>query len=116
MSEPKDFNTSSEEFKEHSGKLGLSKIDHELYREEEDKVFAVVRVKRIGLPSRGEKWKVMLDNKPAVVVEGTKLTKKEKAFLRTVEGVSFLISQFKAGAHSFNALKTALKQKLNPSP
>lgn len=114
MSEIKsDASVGSEEFKEHSGgKLGLSKIDHDLYREEDDLTFAVVRVKRIGLPSRGEKWKVMLDNKTTVVLEGAKLTKKEREFLRTVDGVNFLISQFKAGGRSFHALKTAIKKKL----
>jgi hypothetical protein len=64
------------------------------------------------MPNKGEKWKIFEDNKVMFVVEGTKLTNKEKEFLRTIDGVNFLITQYKQGIKSFNSLKNEIKKKL----
>ena len=57
-------------------------------------------------------WKIFEDNKVMFIVEGAKLTNKEKDFLRTVDGVNFLIAQYKQGIKSFNSLKNEIKKKL----
>lgn len=93
-------------------KHNLSKFDYDLYHEEDDVAEKVIRVKRVSMPNKGEKWKIFEDNKVMFIVEGTKLTNKEKDFLRTVDGVNFLIAQYKAGIKSFNSLKTEIKKKL----
>lgn len=103
-------NQSGEEFKEQS-KLNLSKFELNLYNEEDDIVEKVIRVKRIA-SSNSEKWKIFDDNKVVLIVDGSKLTNKEKEFLRTVDGVNFLIAQFKQGIISFNSLKNELKKNL----
>lgn len=91
---------------------GLSKFDHDLYKEEDDVAEKVIRVKRVSMPNKGEKWKIFEDSKVAFIVEGNKLNNKEKDFLRTVDGVNFLIAQFKQGIKSFNSLKTEIKKKI----
>jgi hypothetical protein len=91
---------------------GLSKFDHDLYKEDDDISLPVIRVKRISLPNNGERWKVFSDAKVTLVIEGGKLTKKEKEFLRSVEGASWLLVQAKIGIKSFNAFKKELKAKL----
>lgn len=90
----------------------LSKYEYDLYKEEDDIAQKVIRVKRFSMPNKGEKWKIFEDNKVIFILEGTKLTGKEKDFLRTVEGVNFLIKQFKNGIKSFNSLRKEIKNNL----
>ncbi len=99
----------TDEIKEQNSKYSLSKFEYDLYSEEYNIVQKVIRVKRISLPNKGEKWKISEDNKTIFTVEGAKLTNKEKEFLRTVDGVNFLISEFKKGIKSLNALKKEMK-------
>lgn len=104
--------TASEESKDSNTKYSLSKFEYDLYHEEDDKSEKVIRVKRVSMPNKGEKWKIFEDNKVMFIVEGSKLNNKEKDFLRTVDGVNFLIAQYKAGIKSFNSLKNEIKKKL----
>lgn len=101
-----------DEFKDQPTKHNLSKFEYDLYHEEDDKIEKIIRVKRISMPNKGEKWKIFEDNSVMFIVEGSKLNNKEKDFLHTVDGVNFLISQYKQGIKSFNALKTEIKKKI----
>lgn len=103
----------TEEFKESGSKRTFSKYEHDLYNEESDVAEKVIRVKRITMPNKDEKWKIFEDNKVIFIIEGAKLNNKEKIFLRSIEGFNFLISKFKLGIKSFNFLKTEIKQKLS---
>jgi hypothetical protein len=108
-------NTSAVAVEENKGQFqnhALSKFDFDLYHEEDDVALPVIRVKHIALPNKGERWKVFSDNKVLHVIEGQKLTKKQCEFLRSVEGISWLLSRAKAGIKSFNAFKGELKNKL----
>lgn len=105
----------SEEFKDSNVKYVLSKFEHDLYKEEEDIVEKVIRVKRFNLPNKGERWKIFEDTKVVFVIEDAKLTNKEKEFLRSAVGFTFLIAQYKVGIKSFNALKNEIKKALTES-
>ncbi len=109
---PSSTTGGGEESKDGNLKYSLSKFEYDLYHEEDDKAEKVIRVKRVSMPNKGEKWKIFEDNKVMFVVEGTKLNNKEKDFLRTVDGVNFLIAQYKEGIKSFNSLKNEIKKKL----
>lgn len=98
------------EFKDQNIKYVLSKFEYDLYNEEDDISNPVIRVKRMSMPNKGEKWKILEDNKAVFTIEGTKLTLKEREFLRTVDGVNFMLSQAKSGIKSVNAFKTELKK------
>ena len=102
----------SEDVKDGNSRYNLSKFEYDLYHEEDDTTEKVIRVKRVSMPNKGEKWKIFEDNKVMFTLEGTKLNNKEKDFLRTVEGVNFLIAQYKNGIKSFNSLKNEIKKKL----
>lgn len=102
----------TEEIKDQNSKYNLSKFDFDLYHEEDDIINKIIRVKRISLPNKGERWKIMENNKVMLLIEGTKLTNKEKEFLRSVDGINFLMNLYKEGLSSFNALKKELKKKL----
>jgi hypothetical protein len=104
--------TTAEEVKDTFSPHTLSKIEGELYHEEDDVKLPVIRVKYVDLPHNGARWKIFEDSKVTFILEGTKLTNKEKDFLRTVDGANFLLQQAKAGIKSFNALKKAIKKKV----
>lgn len=90
----------------------LSKFDYDLYKEDDDIKLPVIRVKYVELPHNGARWKIFEDAKVVFLIEGSKLNNKEKDFLRTIDGVNFLIAQFKCGIKSFNALKKEIKKKV----
>jgi hypothetical protein len=107
-----NLNPVTEEFKENSVKYVLGKFEYDLYHEEDNKSEKVIRVKRFSLPNNGERWKIFENNKEKLIVEGSSLTKKEKEFLRTPVGFNFLITKYKEGIKSFNALKNEIKNNL----
>ena len=87
------------------------KFDYELYKEEDNSVMPVIRVKYINsTTSNPEKWKVMENNEVLFIVEGDKLNKKEKEFLKSIDGVNFLISEVKSGTRNFATFKKNLKK------
>jgi len=105
------FGEQSQEHKEGVGKLHLSKYDYELFDDSKAVPAPVIRVKRVG-SSKNERWRIFENSDLKFIVEGSKLLKKECAFLRTLEGTSWLISEFKVGFKSLNELKTRLKNKI----
>ena len=114
MANKPSINTQAvDEPKEPNLKYNLSKFEYDLYHEEDDKTEKIIRVKRFSLPNNGEKWKIFEDNKVIFIIEGSKLTKKERNFLRTISGVNFLIHQYKLEIKSFNQLKQELKLEIN---
>lgn len=104
--------TSPDESKVPHLKYNLSNFEYDLYHDEDDVVEKIISVKRMHLPNNGERWKVLENNKVLFIIEGTKLTKKEREYLRSVNGVNFLIQLYKDGINSFNHFKIEIKKKL----
>jgi SMC interacting uncharacterized protein involved in chromosome segregation len=113
-----NFNPPSggEEGKDGNMKYSLSKFEYDLYHEEDDKSEKVIRVKRISMPNKGEKWKVMNDNKVIFIIEGSKISKKEKEYLQTVDGFNFILTQAKMGIKSLNSFRSELKKIVDKKP
>jgi len=109
-----NFDTSLMDAIQHGegSKYPLSKADFELYDETKAMPASVFRVKRMSSAAKGERWRFMKNEELQFVLEGSKLSKKECMFLRTVEGVNFLVAEFKIGFKSFNELRSRLKQKI----
>jgi hypothetical protein len=98
--------------KEYSGnKSILSKSDYDLFFDEKNIVERVVRIKRSDTKVKGERWKIFADNEVVFILDGTKISKKDREYLRTPEGFSFLIVQFKNGLKSVDGLKKALRSQ-----
>lgn len=110
-----NFN-STDEFKDLVGgatKVNHSKFEYDLFDEERAAIKDdVVRVKRVSLPNSGVNWKITLNNKLIFLVEGIKLSKKEKLYLQNPDGFNFLIKQARLGIKSLNALRVELKKNL----
>jgi hypothetical protein len=105
--------TSTEEFKDQNLKHNFSKFEYDLYHEEDDVSEKVIRVKRFSVPNKGERWKVFEDNKVVFIVEGSKLLKKEREYLQTIDGFNFILAQAKQGIKSLNGLKAELKKAMD---
>ena len=101
-----------EEYKEPTNKLIVSKHEHDLFYEENDTVNKIIRVKKFTMPNKGVKWKIFIDNKIIFVIEGTKISKKERLFLQTVEGFSFMLSMAKNGIESMSHFKSEIKKNM----
>ena len=96
------------DFGEQNNKYSLSKLDHELFKEDEDILTPVFHVKKINMPNKEKKWKVLLNNKVVFLVESVRLTKSESSFLETPAGFNFILKEAKAGTESFNIFKKNL--------
>lgn len=90
----------------------FSKFDYDLYDEAKDVAENIVRIKRTETNGKGEVWRIIENNKVVFIVEGNKISKKEKEHLRTVDGFKFLISQYKNGIKSLNSLRVELKKNI----
>jgi hypothetical protein len=106
-------NSNQEEFKD-STRYVLSKFEYDLYHDEDNVALPSIRFKRFGKIAAGETWKFFHDQSKsaALVIDGTKLTLKEREFLRTVEGVNFALAAYKAGANNLNAFKKSIKEQI----
>jgi len=114
MSDPNSSETSQvqDDIRSHSFKQNLSKFEYDLYHEEDDIITRIIRVKRTGTFDKNEKWKIFENTKVIFTVEGTKISKKEREFLRSIDGINFLIAQAKIGIKSLNKLRGELKKVL----
>lgn len=83
----------SEDFKETGAKYNLSKFEYDLYHEDNDIPQPAIMVRRIEINNE-EKWNVMIDNKILFVIEANEFVEQIK-FLRSVDGVKFLINEVK---------------------
>lgn len=90
----------------------LLRADNELYNEEDNIVSPVISVRRVRLPRSGEDWEVLVNGKVALLMKGTRFTNSEKDFLRTVEGLTFVISEYKEGHKSVVKIKERMKKVL----
>jgi len=105
----KNINNNLEDTKE---KIQDNKFEFSLFKEEDNIVHKVLRVKRIS-NSKEEKWKIFEDNKVLWVLDGEKLSLKEKNFLRTVDGMNLLLSQYKKNETTISAIKKEIKKYNN---
>lgn len=82
-----------------------------LYKDEDNVVLPVIRIRRITGEKR-EKWRCYQGDREVLTVEAAKLTVREKEFLRTPEGFTFLLGQCKAGIATVSRFRQALKARL----
>lgn len=89
-----------------------SKYAFDLYKEEDAIVTPLIRVKHVQSPNKTEKWRVFENSKNVFTLDGTKISKKEREFLHSVEGAQFLLAQSKSGSLTVNGLKKEMKARL----
>ena len=95
----------------HAGGLRLRQ-ETELFDDESYIKFPILNVRRLELPNNGEDWEFLQDKTVVFILKGVQLTKKERNYLRTPEGMLFLISGFKQGWNTVTKIKKQLKTVL----
>lgn len=108
------YNFDDEEFsidEDKTGKLniGYLKQETELFDDNSYTPYDLISVRRINLPKNGEDWEILKNKKVILVLKGIRFTKKEKDYLRTVDGIQFIMNGFKCGWNSTSEFKRQIK-------
>lgn len=106
-------NTGANDDKDFKNTPVQSRFQYDLFKEEDYNIVEkVIRIKHTRSPSKGDRWKVFENDENVFILEGSKISKKERAFLKSYEGFTFLISQAKDGIRSFHDIHKKLKSFL----
>jgi hypothetical protein len=89
-------------------KNSFIKQDSEFFNDEDYVPGKSVRVKRISTNSH-EDWRVFMNEQEILVLKGIRFTAKEREFLRTTEGVMFVINGIKSGWKSVSEFKRQMQ-------
>jgi hypothetical protein len=84
--------------------------ESDFYHDEDNIVMDMISVKRIKLPKNGEDWEVIKNKKSQLILRGIRFTNKEKEFLRTPAGISFILNGFKQNWFNISNYKKELKK------
>lgn len=102
------------DIREYQGqKSNVNRFDYDLFKEENDIIEPMYRVKHSATPKRGERWKIFKNNEIVVELDGSKLGKKECEFLRSLDGARWLLTNAKTnmdGIKNISKLKMTLKK------
>lgn len=104
------------DIKEYQGsKTNIHRFDYDdLFDESKKIVEDVFRVKHSSTPKRGEKWKVFRNDDIVVELDGSKLPKKDCEFLRSLDGIKWLLTKAKTSIsdiRNISAIKVTLKKE-----
>lgn len=98
-------------YDEHNTKKGsFLKQDSELFNDEDNIPGLSIRVKRVSHPK--EDWKVLINNKEALVIKGNRFTAKEREFLRSANGMLFIVNGIKKGWKTVSEIKRQVQAVL----
>lgn len=89
----------------------ILKAGNDLFKEESYKANKVVNVKRIfSKKNQTEDWHILEDKKIILVLKGARFSNAEKSFFRTIEGMKFIIENYKQGINNIAKFKNKLKE------
>ena len=86
----------------------FSRYEDPLWDETSESKNRVIEIKRT-TKGGDASWKIIENKKVIFILEGSSLPKKTVKFLSSVEGVRFLIEQYKNGCINMSKMKKALK-------
>jgi len=84
------------------------KQDFELFHDEDNVPGSVIRVKRVVSRNGAEDWNIFCNEKNVICINGYRFNNKEKEFLRSVDGILYLINGWKSGWRSVSDFKRNL--------
>jgi len=105
------------DIREYQGaKTNIHRFDYDdLFDENKNIIEDVFRVKHSSTPKRGEKWKIFRNDEIVVELDGSKLPKKYCEFLRSLDGVRWLLTKAKTNMKdikNISKIKTTLKKEM----
>ena len=95
-----------------SSKSNSLKQDHELFDDDEYIAEELVQVRRVEA-GKSEDWEVLVDGSAALVIRGRQLNAAERNFIRSKDGVMFVMNNFKQGERTASRLKALVKKKVS---
>jgi len=90
---------------------GSLRQESELFDEKSHIPHGTIGVKRVEY-GKGEDWEVLQDGKVALVLKGVRFSSKEKSFLRTIDGIKFIMYGYKSGWKSVSEFKRNIKESM----
>jgi hypothetical protein len=82
----------------------------ELFDDQQNIVYPILRVKRINKPKDNERWEVTSGDEVVVVIKRSSLTNGDAALLYSADGIKFLLDQVKSGNRSAVKIKESLQE------
>lgn len=98
--------------KDKGPKLSFIKQETELFDDSSYVAHDIINARRIALPKGGEDWEILKNKRIVFVLKGLRFTKKEREFLRTPQGMLFIINGYKQGWKSISEFKRQVKKCL----
>jgi hypothetical protein len=85
--------------------------DNDLFDDNRYVAQQVISIRRIAR-ANNEDWEIVVDKKPVMLLKGTRFSKPEREFLRTPQGMSFMIGGYKNGWKSVSEYKRQVEKCL----
>lgn len=101
LDEEEDF--SSDEHKNIN--LNNLRQETELFNDDSYVPHQLISIRYISLPKKGGDWEIMVDKKPQLLIKGIRFSKPEQNWLKTYQGMQFLINGYKLGWKSVSEFK-----------
>lgn len=96
-----------------SSSFSLSKAENEFFDEEKQKNKSdVFRIKFISSKKHGDSWNVYSNEDLLTEIKTYRLNKKEKRFVESAEGISFILKCAKEGLRSVVEFKEKIANKI----
>lgn len=93
--------------------FSLSKAENEFFDEEKQKnKSSVFRIKYVSSKKHGDSWNIYSDENLLSEIKVYRLNKKEKKFVESPEGISFVLKCAKNGLRSVSDFKTKIAEKI----
>lgn len=91
----------------------ILRSDNELFNEDENNVIhPVINVKKSKSSKNGEHWEILVNGKSLLMLKSARFSNTEKNYLRSADGMRFLLTEYKSGKKSVVKIKEALKKVL----
>jgi hypothetical protein len=87
--------------------------DHELFDDDDDIITKLINVKMVTFGNgKNEDWEILVNGKLALVLKGVRFTVRERKFLKTPQGMLFIIKGYKSGWKSVSEFKRQIQKAL----
>jgi len=72
----------------------------------------LIRARAVPLPGNSVDWEIIENNNIVMTLKGVRFSKKEREYLKTYDGMMFIIEGYKKGWKSIAEFKRQLKKQL----
>ncbi len=89
------------------------KTNDELFDDDKNIVHPILRIRKITRPKGKERWEILENNKTVIILRTNSLSKLDVDFLNTINGVQFIMNEYKSGNKSANKIREKLQAHRN---